>query len=239
VHKRAEYAQKAIGLKGKMFAKKRHQEKAQMKKTIAMHEERENKHKADDGAPQNAVPAYLLERDQASAGARAAHVAPHPPPPHGPRCARAAAAAAPLPRPSTPCLAGHARQPRSRRPAGAPGTSLHAQRALEPAAAALPGCRWIAPKCCPTPSNRSARRRRGSGRCRCPRCEAVLLLPPGREGPAGGGCSGSTGAAGTPRGRPVGACGRRPHHRGERRRRASPAPSCRSGRWLRTRCSRC
>lgn len=64
VHKRAEFARKAIGLKGKLFAKKRHAEKAQMKKTIAMHEERDNKHKADDGAPQNAVPAYLLERDQ-------------------------------------------------------------------------------------------------------------------------------------------------------------------------------
>ena len=47
-----------------MFAKKRHQEKALMKKTIAMHEERDNKHKADDGVPQNAVPAYLLEREQ-------------------------------------------------------------------------------------------------------------------------------------------------------------------------------
>ncbi|KAG2500820.1 hypothetical protein HYH03_001582 [Edaphochlamys debaryana] len=64
VHKRSAYAQKAIGLKGKMFAKKRHQEKAMMKKTIAMHEERDNKHKAQDGAPQNAVPAYLLEREQ-------------------------------------------------------------------------------------------------------------------------------------------------------------------------------
>eukprot|EP00878_Enallax_costatus_P041760 GHUV01048636.1.p1 GENE.GHUV01048636.1~~GHUV01048636.1.p1 ORF type:complete len:132 (-),score=28.96 GHUV01048636.1:49-444(-) len=64
VHKRAEYAKKALGRKGKMFAKKRHQEKAMMKKTIAMHEEKEQKHKADDGAPQNAVPAYLLERDQ-------------------------------------------------------------------------------------------------------------------------------------------------------------------------------
>lgn len=64
VKKRATYAQKALGIKGKMFAKKRHAEKAQMKKTIAMHEERENKHKADDGAPQNAVPAYLLEREQ-------------------------------------------------------------------------------------------------------------------------------------------------------------------------------
>ena len=52
------------GLKGIMFAKKRHQEKALMKKTIAMHEERDNKHKADDGVPQNAVPAYLLDREQ-------------------------------------------------------------------------------------------------------------------------------------------------------------------------------
>ena len=64
VHKRAEYARNAIGLKGKMFAKKRHAEKALMKKTIAMHEEKDKKHKADDGAPQNAVPAYLLEREQ-------------------------------------------------------------------------------------------------------------------------------------------------------------------------------
>mmetsp|Transcript_11989 Transcript_11989/g.21500 ORF Transcript_11989/g.21500 Transcript_11989/m.21500 type:complete len:261 (-) Transcript_11989:850-1632(-) len=64
VHKRSQYAQKAIGLKGKMFAKKRHAEKILMKKTIAMHEQRDNKHKAEDGAPQNALPAYLLERDQ-------------------------------------------------------------------------------------------------------------------------------------------------------------------------------
>ena len=64
VHKRAEFARKAIGLKGKLFAKKRYQEKATMKKTIAMHEEKDKKHKADDGAPQNAMPAYLLEREQ-------------------------------------------------------------------------------------------------------------------------------------------------------------------------------
>jgi hypothetical protein len=64
VHKRSEYARKALGIKGKMFAKKRHAEKVQMKKTIAMHQERDNKHKAEDGVPQNAVPAYLLEREQ-------------------------------------------------------------------------------------------------------------------------------------------------------------------------------
>jgi ribosome biogenesis protein NSA2 len=65
VHKRSEYAKKALGLKGKLFAKKRHQEKAMMKKTIAMHEEKDSKKRADDGAPQNALPAYLLEREQA------------------------------------------------------------------------------------------------------------------------------------------------------------------------------
>jgi len=68
VHKRSEYAKKALGLKGKMFAKKRHQEKAMMKKTIAMHEEKDSKKRADDGAPQNALPAYLLEREQVRAG---------------------------------------------------------------------------------------------------------------------------------------------------------------------------
>jgi len=64
VHKRAQVARDSIGLKGKMLTKRRHAEKAQMKKTIAMHEEKDKKRKADDGAPQNAVPAYLLEREQ-------------------------------------------------------------------------------------------------------------------------------------------------------------------------------
>ncbi|KAK9909764.1 hypothetical protein WJX75_007106 [Coccomyxa subellipsoidea] len=64
VHKRAAFAQKALGLKAKMYSKKRHAEKATMKKTIAMHQQRDNKHKAEDGAPQSAVPAYLLEREQ-------------------------------------------------------------------------------------------------------------------------------------------------------------------------------
>lgn len=57
-------AQKTLGLKGKLLSKKRHAEKATMKKTIAMHQERDNKHKAEDGAPQSALPAYLLERKQ-------------------------------------------------------------------------------------------------------------------------------------------------------------------------------
>lgn len=57
-----------LGLKAKIFAKKRHAEKATMKKTIAMHNERENKHKAVDETRGSAVPAYLLERDQVGWG---------------------------------------------------------------------------------------------------------------------------------------------------------------------------
>ena len=64
MHKRAAYAQKAIGLKAKMYSKKRHAEKATMKKTIAMHQQRDSTHKAENAAPQSALPAYLLERDQ-------------------------------------------------------------------------------------------------------------------------------------------------------------------------------
>ncbi|KAK9808323.1 hypothetical protein WJX73_001429 [Symbiochloris irregularis] len=65
VHKRSEQAQKTLGLKGKLLAKRRHAEKATMKKTIAMHQQKDSKRKAEDGAPQSAVPAYLLEREQA------------------------------------------------------------------------------------------------------------------------------------------------------------------------------
>ena len=56
-----------IGLKAKLYAKKRHSEKILMKKTISQHSERNNKHKADDSVPQGAVPHYLLDREQASA----------------------------------------------------------------------------------------------------------------------------------------------------------------------------
>jgi len=64
VHKRAAFAQKAIGLKAKMYSKKRHAEKATMKKTIAMHQQKDGAHKAEEAGPQSALPAYLLEREQ-------------------------------------------------------------------------------------------------------------------------------------------------------------------------------
>lgn len=63
VHERSKQAQKVLGLKAKLFAKKRYAEKATMKKTLAMHGERNNRHKADDNVPEGAVPAYLLDRE--------------------------------------------------------------------------------------------------------------------------------------------------------------------------------
>ncbi|EFJ37687.1 hypothetical protein SELMODRAFT_402189 [Selaginella moellendorffii] len=63
VHKRAAYAQKAIGLKGKMFANKRYKEKALLKKTLAMHSEKANRHKVEDDVQEGAIPAYLLDRE--------------------------------------------------------------------------------------------------------------------------------------------------------------------------------
>ncbi|KAG5063796.1 hypothetical protein JHK85_004979 [Glycine max] len=63
VHKRSAIAQKALGIKGKMIAKKNYAEKAQMKKTLAMHEESSSRRKTDDNVQDGAVPAYLLDRD--------------------------------------------------------------------------------------------------------------------------------------------------------------------------------
>ncbi|KAF7142842.1 hypothetical protein RHSIM_Rhsim05G0206200 [Rhododendron simsii] len=63
VHKRSQIAQKALGIKGKMFAKKRYAEKAQMKKTLAMHEESSTRRKVDDNVHGGAIPPYLLDRE--------------------------------------------------------------------------------------------------------------------------------------------------------------------------------
>ncbi|CDO97758.1 unnamed protein product [Coffea canephora] len=63
VHKRSQFAQKALGIKGKMFAKKRYAEKALMKKTLAMHEESSARRQVEDDVHEGAVPAYLLDRE--------------------------------------------------------------------------------------------------------------------------------------------------------------------------------
>ena len=67
VHKRSEFSQKVHGIRAKLYQKKRYREKATMRKTIAMHNQRNNKHANDDDAvAEGAVPAYLLDRQGVS-----------------------------------------------------------------------------------------------------------------------------------------------------------------------------
>jgi len=61
-HKRSAFAQKVHGLRAKLYAKKRFQEKAQMKKTIAMHEQKTNKHLDNEPVKEGAIPTYLMDR---------------------------------------------------------------------------------------------------------------------------------------------------------------------------------
>lgn len=63
MHQRSAYAQKVHGLKAKMYNKKRHSEKIQMKKTLKMQEEKNAKSKDPEAVPEGAVPAYLLDRE--------------------------------------------------------------------------------------------------------------------------------------------------------------------------------
>jgi len=67
VHKRSQFAQKVTGLRAKLYHKKRHAEKIEMKKKIAMHEERKNKHEQESNPNQNALPPYLMDRAVSSA----------------------------------------------------------------------------------------------------------------------------------------------------------------------------
>lgn len=62
-HKLSEFAQKAHGLRAKMFNAKRFKEKATMRKTLSMHQEGSNKH-ASDKQVDGALPAYLLDREE-------------------------------------------------------------------------------------------------------------------------------------------------------------------------------
>jgi ribosome biogenesis protein NSA2 len=67
VHKRSDFAQKVFGIRAKLYNKRRFLEKAIMRKTIAQHNQRNNKHANDDDAiAQGAVPAYLLDRQGVS-----------------------------------------------------------------------------------------------------------------------------------------------------------------------------
>ncbi|XP_041464456.1 ribosome biogenesis protein NSA2 homolog [Lytechinus pictus] len=62
-HERAHKARMLTGIKAKLYNKKRHAEKIQMKKTIKMHEEKKTKKRNKDEVPEGAVPAYLLDRE--------------------------------------------------------------------------------------------------------------------------------------------------------------------------------
>jgi len=65
--KRSQFAQRVKGLRAKLFHKKRHSEKVEMKKKIKMHEERKNKHEEEGPVAPGAIPAYLMDRKNQSA----------------------------------------------------------------------------------------------------------------------------------------------------------------------------
>ena len=66
VHKASSYAQKAFGLKAKLYNQKRYKEKAAMRKTLSMYNEGNTKKKNDEPVNEGAVPAYLLDREEVS-----------------------------------------------------------------------------------------------------------------------------------------------------------------------------
>eukprot|EP01092_Planopodium_desertum_P012605 TRINITY_DN5975_c0_g2_i1.p1 TRINITY_DN5975_c0_g2~~TRINITY_DN5975_c0_g2_i1.p1 ORF type:complete len:270 (+),score=45.98 TRINITY_DN5975_c0_g2_i1:120-812(+) len=65
-HKRATYAKKVRGIRAKIYHKKRYAEKVQMKKTIKMHQEKQTKKAGEEKVRDGAVPAYLLDRQEAN-----------------------------------------------------------------------------------------------------------------------------------------------------------------------------
>lgn len=63
-HKQSDNAQKFTGLRAKLYQKKRHAEKIQMKKQIKAHEERNVKSSAPAEPSSTPLPQYLLDRSQ-------------------------------------------------------------------------------------------------------------------------------------------------------------------------------
>jgi ribosome biogenesis protein NSA2 len=61
-HKESENAQKLTGLRAKLYQKKRHHEKIQLKKQIKTHEKRNVKSSAPNEPSSTPVPQYLLDR---------------------------------------------------------------------------------------------------------------------------------------------------------------------------------
>lgn len=56
-------ARTLIGVKAKVFNKKRYAEKAEMKKKLKAYDEKSAKQKEPDVVPEGAIPAYLLDRE--------------------------------------------------------------------------------------------------------------------------------------------------------------------------------
>jgi len=65
-HKRSAFAQKVTGIRAKLYNKRRYSEKAQLKKTIALHEEKQQKTVDDNRITPGALPPYLLDRRNTS-----------------------------------------------------------------------------------------------------------------------------------------------------------------------------
>lgn len=66
VHTRSAALKKVKGLKGKLASKERYQEKAEMRKKIREHEEKQSKQRnVVEGGPRNAVPGFLMDRSEA------------------------------------------------------------------------------------------------------------------------------------------------------------------------------
>jgi len=65
-HEESRIAQKLRGIKAKLHNRKRFVEKAEMKKTLKVHEEKDAKKKAPETVPDGAIPAYLLDREGVS-----------------------------------------------------------------------------------------------------------------------------------------------------------------------------
>lgn len=63
MHKNSKKAQKLRGLKAKLFNQQRYKEKAEMRKTIKKHEEKDAEVKVTK-ENEAALPSYLLDRDE-------------------------------------------------------------------------------------------------------------------------------------------------------------------------------
>lgn len=64
VHTASKYAKKVHGLKAKMYNRKRFKEKVEMKKTLAMHDEKNKRKRKREDVEKGAKPSYLLDREK-------------------------------------------------------------------------------------------------------------------------------------------------------------------------------